>query len=76
MQQRYYEITSKSAGKVLDCSQDQANKGQLIIYDSWGGHNQHFSIVNKNLYVSFVNRASGMYLTVANDSDKNGAVIV
>jgi hypothetical protein len=76
MQHRFYEIISKSAGKVLDCSQDQENKGQLIIYESWGGYNQHFAIIHKNLYVSFLNRATGLYLTVANDSDKNGAVIV
>jgi len=75
-QQRYYEIISKSAGRVLDISQDATNKGQLIIYDSWGGPNQQFSILHKNLYVCFVNKGSGLYLTVANDSDKNGAVLV
>lgn len=61
---------------MLDICQDQANKGQLIIYDSWGGQNQHFAIQHKNLYVCFVNKASGMHLTVANDSDKNGAILV
>jgi hypothetical protein len=76
-QLRYFTIASKSSGRVLDLCQDGDNKGKLIIYDSWGAQNQQFGIVHVSaLEVLLVNRMTGLCLTVANNSDKNGAVIV
>lgn len=38
----FYTIKSKHSGKVLDVCQDADTKGMLIIYDLYGGPNQHF----------------------------------
>ncbi len=38
----FYTIKSKHSGKVLDVCQDTDTKGMLIIYDLYGGPNQHF----------------------------------
>jgi hypothetical protein len=66
-----------SAGRVLDLCKDGANNGKLIIYDRWGGLNQQFGIVPVSpLEVMLLNKQTGRCLTVANDSDKNGAVIM
>lgn len=76
-QLRYFTIASKSSGRVLDLCQEGENKGKLIIYDSWGAQNQQFAIVHVSpLEVLLVNRQTGLCLTLANNSDKNGAVIV
>lgn len=72
-QPNYYEIASKSAGRVLDICQDAGSKGKLILYDSWGGPNQQFALIASDLDVLIRSKASGLYLTVANYSDKNGA---
>ena len=56
---------------------DGENKGKLIIYDKWKGLNQQFAIVAASpLEVMLLNKETGRSLTVANDSDKNGAVIL
>jgi hypothetical protein len=76
-QLRFYEIESKSAGRVLDLCKEGDNKGKLIIYDSWNSPNQQFGIAHVSpLEVILINKQSGLCLTVANNSDKNGAVIV
>lgn len=73
----YFEIESKSAGRVLDMCKEGENKGKLIIFDSWKAPNQQFAIVHVTpLEVLLVNRQSNLCLTVANNSDKNGAIIV
>lgn len=73
---KYYQIQSKSAGRVLDLCQEGANKGKLIIYDTWNSPHQQFGIIHTNLEVILVNKATGLYLTVADNSDQNGAVII
>ncbi len=56
---------------------DGENKGKLIIYDQWKGLNQQFAIAPVSpLEVILLNKETGRCLTVANDSDKNGAVIL
>ncbi len=73
----YYEIESKSAGRVLDMCKEGDNRGKLIIYDSWNAPNQKFAIVHVTpLEVLLINRQTNLCLTVANNSDKNGAVII
>jgi len=61
---------------VLDVCIEGPNKGILIIYDRWDSDNQKFAIIHvENMQVMFMNKRTGLYLTILHDSDKNGAII-
>ena len=75
MKEEVYTITSKPAKKVLDVCQDADKKGMLIIYDAYGGPNQQFIIRPKGVDVQIVCKKSGKALTVADNSNKNGAPV-
>lgn len=73
--ENFVYIESLAAGRVLDVSQEGDSKDQLMIYDKHRGSTQQFALLTNHLEVTFLNRHSGLYLTVANNSDKNGAVV-
>jgi hypothetical protein len=68
-------IKSKSANKVLDVCQDNDAKGMLIIYNDYKQDNQRFDIYMSNTTIYIVSKKTNKFLTVASNSDKNGAPI-
>lgn len=70
-----YSIKSKHSGRTLDVCQDAATKGMLIIYDYYGGQNQQFLLKPNGVEIELVSKQSGKSLTIAANSNKNGAPI-
>jgi hypothetical protein len=70
-----YSIKSKHAGRVLDVCQDVDKRGMLIIYDDCNVPNQLFFIKPNGNEVELVSKQSGKSLTIAANSNKNGAPV-
>jgi hypothetical protein len=70
-----YSIKSKHSGRTLDVCQDADQRGMLIIYDYHGGQNQQFFLKPNGVEIELVSKQSGKSLTVAANSNKNGAPI-
>jgi uncharacterized protein YvpB len=71
----YYELVSRSSGKVIDVAQSTTTSGAPIIQDTDQlASSQQWQILSTNNgYAKLVNRNSGLVLGVTNGSTANGA---
>ena len=72
---QYFAIKCKAGGRCLDVAQDGPEKGNLIIWDYWGGPNQQWGFVSEGGQKMLVNK-QGQYLTIEQSSNQDGANII